>query len=291
MNISKRPFFKQPFGLLPFLSVLLTLIVLSAMLGTMVWSRVSLLQNGTQIVLKTAPIDPRDLLRGYYVRLNYDISRISLADLVDPISKDDFENGFKSHSNVFVKLQPDTDGFWSPVSIHRTMPDSAPSQAGNNQTAIIRGYLKYRSCSSRFSTIKRCKLSLRYGIEKFFAAKQRSKKLEDFGREASPEIQKINKQIKKLQDEYQVKIRELRQQAGAPGNRQVNRKIQQRPEIKELSKRLRELRSEVRKLTAKNRKGRAKRFAVIARVDKKTGEVAISGLQLDGQRIYDEPLF
>lgn len=291
MNSSKLPFYKRPLGLLPLLSVLLTLIVLSAMLGTMVWSRVSLLQNGTQIVLKTAPIDPRDLLRGYYVRLNYDISRISLANLADPISKEDFEAGFKSHSNVFVKLQPDTDGFWSPVSIHRTMPDTTPAQAANNQTAVIRGYLRYRSCSGNFSTIKRCKLSLRYGIEKFFAAKQRSKKLEDFGREASPELEEINKQIKKLQNEYQAKIRELRQQAGAPGNRQVNRKIQQRPEVKTLSKRLRKLRGEARKLTAKNRKERTKRFAVIVRVDKKTGEAAISGLQLDGQRIYDEPLF
>ena len=37
--------------------------------------RVSLLSSGQEVVLQTVPVDPRDLLRGDYVILRYDISR------------------------------------------------------------------------------------------------------------------------------------------------------------------------------------------------------------------------
>ncbi|WP_412049027.1 GDYXXLXY domain-containing protein [Hoeflea sp. Naph1] len=45
-------------------------------LAMMIQSRASILRNGAEIILKTEPIDPRDLMRGDYVRLQFDeISR------------------------------------------------------------------------------------------------------------------------------------------------------------------------------------------------------------------------
>lgn len=48
----------------------------TAVLGWMVWDRVSLLHNGREIVIDVVPVDPRDLFRGDYVRLGYDFARI-----------------------------------------------------------------------------------------------------------------------------------------------------------------------------------------------------------------------
>lgn len=53
------------------------------LIGTLAWmieSRASILRHGQEIVLKTAPVDPRDLMRGDYVRLEYEeISAIDRA--------------------------------------------------------------------------------------------------------------------------------------------------------------------------------------------------------------------
>ena len=45
-------------------------------LGWMIAGRAALLRNGQEVLLKVEPVDPRDLLRGDYVRLGYEISRI-----------------------------------------------------------------------------------------------------------------------------------------------------------------------------------------------------------------------
>ena len=48
-----------------------------AVLGFMAGEREWILRNGQTIFLRTAPLDPQDPFRGNYVRLDYDISRIS----------------------------------------------------------------------------------------------------------------------------------------------------------------------------------------------------------------------
>ncbi|MBS9720660.1 GDYXXLXY domain-containing protein [Tianweitania sp. BSSL-BM11] len=45
-------------------------------LSSAIYSRAALLRNGEEVTLRTVPVDPHDLLRGDYVALSYDISRI-----------------------------------------------------------------------------------------------------------------------------------------------------------------------------------------------------------------------
>ena len=45
-------------------------------LGWIIAGRAAILRDGQEILLKVEPVDPRDLLRGDYVRLGYEISRI-----------------------------------------------------------------------------------------------------------------------------------------------------------------------------------------------------------------------
>ena len=53
----------------------LTALIQCGILLYMIQSRASILQNGTEVTLKTEPVDPRDLLRGDYVVLGYALLR------------------------------------------------------------------------------------------------------------------------------------------------------------------------------------------------------------------------
>lgn len=61
----------------PLLAAIVCSVVLVGSLVVMIQGRAAILRDGTEIVLKTEPVDPRDLMRGDYVRLGYtDISSI-----------------------------------------------------------------------------------------------------------------------------------------------------------------------------------------------------------------------
>jgi len=56
------------------------------------------LQTGEEVLLKTRPIDPRDLFRGDYVILNYEISTIDISGLQKDVTD------FKQNDKVYVSL-------------------------------------------------------------------------------------------------------------------------------------------------------------------------------------------
>lgn len=75
-------------------------------LAAMIVLRALPLLIGQTILLKVEPIDPRDLFRGDYVILNYDISRVppgGIAGMTDSSSKWD-------DRPVYITLEPDADG-------------------------------------------------------------------------------------------------------------------------------------------------------------------------------------
>ena len=77
--------------MIPFLKnrMILTLVIVAlaqtGVLAGMVVDRVRLLKTGREITLPIVPVDPRDLFRGQYVRLGYDISRIPVNLLEGPL--------------------------------------------------------------------------------------------------------------------------------------------------------------------------------------------------------------
>ena len=50
----------------PLLAAIICSVVLVGTLVLMIQGRAAILREGTEIVLKTAPVDPRDLMRGDY---------------------------------------------------------------------------------------------------------------------------------------------------------------------------------------------------------------------------------
>ena len=88
--------------------------VQTGVLASMVVDRTLLLRNGREIVLPVIPVDPRDLFRGDYVRLGYEISNVPAIVLV----------GAAPHRNAafYVTLAKNPAGGWTPVRVSRDWP-------------------------------------------------------------------------------------------------------------------------------------------------------------------------
>jgi len=138
-------------------AILIIVVVLTLTLVGMIAKKQYTLNTGALVVLKTTPVDPRSLFRGDYVRLNYDISRLSTA--LFPLLSE-----LEKHESVFVALKKQGE-FWQPVAIFKSMPKA------ENDMVVIKGYIN--SVSSRGSQI-----SIKYGIENYFVPEGEGRDLE-----------------------------------------------------------------------------------------------------------------
>lgn len=111
------------------ISLILLALAQTLFLGALIWDRVSLLRSPDVVTLKTAPVDPRDIFRGDYVILSYEISQLPL----DKLSGDD---EFTDGDAIHVELAPG-DETWNAVAAWRDRPEPAD---GNK---IIRGRISY----------------------------------------------------------------------------------------------------------------------------------------------------
>ena len=67
-------------------TIIAALVVALAQIGFLGWiiaGRAAVLRDGREITLKIEPVDPNDLLRGDYVSLFYEISRVSVSDVTN----------------------------------------------------------------------------------------------------------------------------------------------------------------------------------------------------------------
>lgn len=134
-----------------------------AILVLMAVDRVQILREGREVTLQTRPVDPRDLLRGDYVVLGYDISQLPAGALAGQPTAE-------RNPVMFVKLAPDANGLYQAVSVHaEPVAVAAPE-------VLIRGRI-VRSCGSTSGTF--CdKLQIRYGLESYFVPEGEGKTLE-----------------------------------------------------------------------------------------------------------------
>ncbi len=68
--------------------------------------------TGQTIVLATRPVDPFDILRGQYIVINYEISRVNLS------------SGAKEGDSVYVSLKEGDDKLWHADKVSLSKPDS-----------------------------------------------------------------------------------------------------------------------------------------------------------------------
>jgi len=125
---------------------------LSALLW-MALSREYVVQTGKVVKIQTAPVDPRDLFRGDFVRLDYDLSSLP-ASLLEPHLAD---RKLKKGQVLYVTLQQDSRELVKAGSVSDSRPD------GN--VLFVRGRLLSDWVRNKYNAST---LSVKYGIEQYF---------------------------------------------------------------------------------------------------------------------------
>lgn len=149
---------------------LATALLLGLVLLALVEQRARILRGGTEIRLRSVPVDPRDLFRGDYVVLSYPISTVE----VDTAGRTRFERG----DRVYVSLGRDEQGFAKATGVSRDWPDASGS------TPVIAGRVTATSaCATNANGDVDCsgqrnRLRVSYGLESYFVPQGQGKAIE-----------------------------------------------------------------------------------------------------------------
>ncbi|MFD1197406.1 GDYXXLXY domain-containing protein [Brucella gallinifaecis] len=123
--------------------------------------RASVLRSGHEVVLQTRPVDPRDLMRGDYVVLGYDITSIDRNIIKGtPIDQSRV---------VYVALKPGANGIW-----HISRASFVPFDDLSGDEVQIRGESPYAITDYPGATI-----NIRYGIERYYVPEGEGRAIED----------------------------------------------------------------------------------------------------------------
>jgi uncharacterized membrane-anchored protein len=147
------------------ISALLLALVQIGFLGWMIAGRAAILRDGREVLLKVEPVDPRDLLRGDYVLLGYEISRIPVSLIANLPAGGKIASGL----SLVVRLKQDADGYWRPVS---AWLDKAASAAGPDEVDIV-GRIPAGWDPAGVATV-----APDYGIERFYLPEGEGKAIE-----------------------------------------------------------------------------------------------------------------
>lgn len=141
--------------------ILIALLFQVVALAWMAIEREWILQTGETVFLRTAPIDPRDLFRGDYVRLNYELTSFSSSHLRDGLAESDVKKG----DRVYVPLTLDERGLASSDRATDIEPEDGL-------------YLRGRVPHSAGFNIKPHAIHVKFGIEQYFTEQGKGKEIE-----------------------------------------------------------------------------------------------------------------
>lgn len=105
-------------------------------LSWVIQGRAAILRDGSEILLKVEPVDPRDLLRGDYVRLGYNISNVSLA-LFEPAPRAEEQ---ARQLAVMIRVAAGEGGIWEIRGARRASAPAAPLGAEEVEIAAVMPY-------------------------------------------------------------------------------------------------------------------------------------------------------
>ena len=134
-------------------------------LASMIAGRAAVLRDGREVTLSVEPVDPRDLLRGDYVTLAYNISRLPVG-LFDALPAEVEDRGERT---VHVRLKPDADGIFQPVAARF---GERPQAAAAEGEVDVRGTTGARLSAGAHT------ISVRYGIERFYVPEGEGRAIE-----------------------------------------------------------------------------------------------------------------
>lgn len=113
---------------------------------------------GEEIILETAPIDPRDIFYGDYVILNYEISRISQHQITGDANE-------ARGADIYAVLQPSQDGVYELKQAYLDhKPEAAPGEV------ILKGRVDYPFFNG---------VHVKYGLERYYVPEGTGKEIEE----------------------------------------------------------------------------------------------------------------
>ncbi len=110
--------------------------------------------SGTEVLLDLEPVDPRDLLAGYYVIITTPLHNLDPSEMGG-------DNSFDQGDDVFVLLEPSANENWQAVSIHRERPPNG---------LFVHGRVQYANDST---------MRARFNIERYYADEATAQALEE----------------------------------------------------------------------------------------------------------------
>lgn len=159
----------------PLAAALVAAALQTAVLGYMVESRAAILRSGTEIKLKTVPIDPRDLLRGDYVILSYSISTLPKSIVTGDVPRGG------ERLRMSVRLKPGADGLWT--ASEASFGDLAPAQG-----SVLLRTLPFDFYTTADNLLPET-LFVSYGIERYYVPEGEGKVLEDARNQEELEVE------------------------------------------------------------------------------------------------------
>ena len=135
------------------------ILILVLLAAPHVWTTVT----GDEIHLKTVPVDPRDLFRGNYVDLHYEIESVDSRLLDDSTRSLLIQKNRGDYKNVYVQLQQNNNGLYEAALVTLKKPQKGTYLKG-------RLHIPYDTTSSS--------LQIKYGLDNFYAPSDKAKKME-----------------------------------------------------------------------------------------------------------------
>lgn len=139
----------------PLIAAAISAVILIGTLAAMIESRASILRSGTEILLRTEPVDPRDFLRGDYVRLQYEsISSVETALFAGTWPDKAL------YAPLWLTLAPGEDGVAAVEALSLEKPQPEPGKV----------YLKSKPVriSKRTAESAGQRIGLDFGIERYY---------------------------------------------------------------------------------------------------------------------------
>lgn len=133
-------------------------------LGGFIGSKQIMLQTGKEVLLKSAPVDPRDLFRGDYVILRHEISELDTKDF----SMENIE--FQANERIYVSLSLDSQKMATATALSKTEPEEGD---------FILGAIKNAYPVMDMDAPQSQMLSIEYGIESYFVPENRGREIEE----------------------------------------------------------------------------------------------------------------
>ena len=144
----------------------LVILIQTAALLKIVRDRDRLIKDGREITMSVVPVDPRDLMRGDYVILNYSLSPLRTEEIPGANLE-----GLSSGSVVYVTLAPGEGNRWKAVGA-----SASPPEFTIPENVLVKA--RVQTIWHDEST-KRTEAHVRYGIESYFVPEGTGKAIEN----------------------------------------------------------------------------------------------------------------